>query len=282
MPDARAINFGSPVNWGHYLNRGLQAWWKVLPGTTGGGVLRDITNHKNDGVLTSMTNLATNGFRGQSHPGGFGSLLFDGTTGYATGPNTDIPTGSADRSFSGWIRVLNNATYCTLINTGTNVSFGRCLFWVMKTSPYFGTAGCPTLECTGFTHQSTIPINDGKWHHIGVSLANASTTTPLIIFYVDGVPTGSTSNSTFHALNTTAGGSFWLGGNVAESLYGNSQADDVKAWNRAISAAEFLADYQLSLQGDPGRLNRIGYPYFKSGGGLLLKRRRSILALQAA
>lgn len=44
------------MNWKHPLNRGLVAWWLVLPKRTGGVLLRNLVAQRSPCTLTNMAN----------------------------------------------------------------------------------------------------------------------------------------------------------------------------------------------------------------------------------
>jgi hypothetical protein len=81
----------------------------------------------------------------------------------------------------------------------------------------------------------------------------------------------STSTST----STITVGAYLNGTNPSERF--NGSVDDVRIYNRALSAAEILAIYETSQRRDDPTLNwlvRRTYSFAKSG--LLLKRRRAL------
>jgi len=49
----RPINWSNPINRNHGLNKGLLAWWLVVPQWNGGTVWRDLAGGRNNGTLTN-------------------------------------------------------------------------------------------------------------------------------------------------------------------------------------------------------------------------------------
>ncbi len=80
------------------------------------------------------------------------------------------------------------------------------------------------------------PVNDGKWHQVAVTRSGTS-----LIFYVDGVNIYTTSTGS-NALNS-------LGFEIGRATYDgatffNGAIDDVRVYNRALSAGEMKQLYQ--------------------------------------
>lgn len=244
------VDIGNPINWEHPLNKGKVGDWRVL--AQGGLRLRNWAQGGQDGTLTNM-NPAKTWAGSLGRAGGRGSISFDGADDYVLGTTAHgLPVGTSDRTIAGWVRITDVSKYSTLLNYGVNTSGNRCLFWVMKTSPYFGSAGRPTLEYTGGTRQASVAVDDGKWHHMAVAVSPSGNT---IAFYVDGSPTSVATQGTAPSAMNTSTGPYWIGANVAETLYGSPAVDAVVVYNRILSAAEAAALYAEEFAGCPTMLN---------------------------
>jgi len=88
---------------------------------------------------------------------------------------------------------------------------------------------------------STSPINDGQWHHVAMT---RDATTGQVQLYIDGVLNGS---STLAAATGIKAAQFYLigaltdrssAGYVTGANYFNGQLDDVRIYNRVLSALE--------------------------------------------
>ena len=99
----------------------------------------------------------------------------------------------------------------------------------------------------------TTRINDGQWHHVVAVLTIGQGVT----FYVDGVYSSST------AMNLTNSGDNWANLTVGVNPYtyfGNyftGSIDEVRVYNRALSAAEVSTVYQISGGGPAATLSSI-------------------------
>lgn len=249
------IDLSRPVDWRDPLNRGLVAWWLAMPHSGfRGQTWRDLvglsgkkTNH---GTLTNGP--AWQGPRGRT--GGWGALSFDGSDDYVSCP---VPHG------------LHGATAATVCG------------WALGTSPSFDE-GSPVVTYSG--------AGSENWPYLNGQLY----TSVLRTARVDGiaVPSGVSLGGWYHWCATTDGTTWtlYLNARVAGTAaaqatvtadqfhlsrdpgvhYWGGYQDDVRAWTRALSAAEVRALYDLSRRGHPGllrRVSRVAYSFQDEGGG---------------
>jgi hypothetical protein len=86
---------------------------------------------------------------------------------------------------------------------------------------------------------STSPINDGNWHNVAMT---RDSTTGVVQLYIDGVLNGSSTLDTgikaaqFYLIGALTDRN--SSGNVTGANYFNGQLDDVRIYNRVLSAAE--------------------------------------------
>jgi len=86
-------------------------------------------------------------------------------------------------------------------------------------------------------------IIDGNWHHI-VGVADA--TTAQLMIYVDGVEAPTSAGPTVGSFpNTNYSGTAYIGGRVGSSYFLGGPIDDVRFYNRALTAAEVRQLYNL-------------------------------------
>jgi hypothetical protein len=240
------ICIADAINWDSSLNRGLVSWLMALPDQQRGNVFRDLTM-RNHGTLTGGP--TWQGAIGR--PGGFGSLSLDGSDDYA---DTSLPYTVFGSAFSigCWLYRDGNPiaadTNDTLFSVGGNVYIPRLGRWQNDYGGFQFTAG-------------EIP-SDGVWTHVFVTSTGASAGETKI--YNNGVSTG----------NDAAGGSLNNGNLRIGGQHTGTQRryfgklDDVRAYSRALSAAEVFAIYQDSRQGYPHTLNWRRSPLvFDMGGG---------------
>ena len=258
MADTRAINFADPINRGHPLNRGRVAWWLTLSGGVGGGTWRDITNNKNTGVLTAMGN-ANNGFRATNRPGGWGNVLFDGTAGYVALGSPSSLNLLGPMTVAAWVKTTSVGAGSKSIISDCN-SAGAIIQWLFEINRTAGRFGLAWSNATGSAYATptdtgtTLVIN--TWYRL-VAVRRGVAGSWGIDFYANGVLSSTASDSTNPSAQQGAaiGRAGMFNGN-----YFPGSIDDATIWNRALSPAEVLQDYNLSQRGYPGVLNRLHWP----------------------
>ncbi|HVW66654.1 MAG TPA: LamG-like jellyroll fold domain-containing protein [Candidatus Peribacteraceae bacterium] len=218
------------------INNGLVGYWKMDDGT-GSSIARDSSGNGNNGTLTNgptwSTSVPSTRFYDPK------SLHFDGVDDYVA-TNVRAINGTAAFTFGGWIKFeRQSSTYEIPLWNGFDSATSGFGFIRKPNSPIvYAGWGSSNGEVAG---PST---TNGVWYHV-MSTYNGTTQR----FYVNGVSQGTTSysNSNFTSGLTTLGNlnsasSYWFRGNI----------DDVRIYNRALSASEVahLADgYQNSGSG---------------------------------
>jgi hypothetical protein len=95
----------------------------------------------------------------------------------------------------------------------------------------------------GVSKSYTLP-NDNEWHHLSVVL-NRTPSLDTLEVYIDGVSQGS-STDTLDGQSVTPGGSSAIGRpSWATTGYRQGPMDEVRIYNRALSAAEVLQLYRM-------------------------------------
>jgi len=213
----------------------LVGWWKFDDG--GGTSASDSSGHGNSGTLVNGATWSTDSKVGS------GSITFDGSSNYVTVPRTTSITSESDTvpiSISFWVKpavTLNSSTagYLTMLAKSSDYIFrydtGQLHF-------YIGTAKDVAYTTT---------LNANQWYHItGVKENNAHT----LSLYLNGVLVKGPYDvgpASYNANNLT------MGATSAGSLFFPGSLDDVRIYNRALSAAEVSQLYsQSSTGGGPG------------------------------
>lgn len=250
-----------PVNWLHPLNRDLLSWWLVLPGRAGGTILGDLTT-RNPGTLTSM-DPPTDWTGALGRSGGFGSLEFDGSTHVVSGLLA-VNSAQANNAMTAsvWVR-----------DTIGEASGGRyCLSTSMTNATYDGRGfrmsiddrvGFNAVITAGFNlpfspvgridaSYATSPLVPYTWHMLTYTFRTGEQR-----LFLNGNQIGSASDSSSMP-NPNKG--FQIG-----RLWGG-QVDDVRIWQRALSAAEVQSVYRDSLRGYPETLRRVRMPRAYAAG----------------
>ena len=209
---------------------GLVSWWP------GDGDANDIQD-SNPGIQNGAT-FAT-GIVGQA-------FSFDGTDDFVqVSHNANLNPGSADFTVNFWMRttflgfgaVLNKRPSCPAPS-----------FWDFR----FGGAICGELAESGVGGNynpvcSSIPVNDGSWHHIALSRQGTTAT-----LYIDGAVEGSGSTSGVTNIVNTAD---LLFGNDPCVQFGDGtqfyqgELDEIQYFNRALTQTEIQAIFNAGSAG---------------------------------
>lgn len=244
------IDLVNPVNWNCPLNTGRVFWGICLPGLVGGLQFRDIAGG-NNGALTNMYTPAggwgaNSGWQGTTRPGGWGALQFDGVDDYVSTSLTIVPP----ITVSAWVRF-------SAVGSSSQIFYGQWdnpgNKWLVYWWPY--------NRISFFAGQDTyfaVTPTSGIWYHICHTVDASGNITG----YLNGVPQPMTGNpQRWIASNNTFQVGKWSGFDFAGTQ------DDISIWSRALSAAEVFEEYNLSLQGYPGVLNRVPAWMMGSGAG---------------
>ena len=204
--------------------QGLVGYWKFEEGS--GTTVNDSSGNGNNGTIYEATWVS----------GKYGSaLIFDGINDYVNiNSANDIPTGTSNRTIEAWFKTSYDNSPGP--QQKAIVSYGNASF-----SQYFSLAHFTNnkLGVGGFGNDciSDITINDGNWHH-GAATYDGTT----VSIYVDGVLNVTCAKS-FNTVLTkfeigTASG--WWG-----NPYFNGTIDEVKIYNRVLSAEEIRTEFEL-------------------------------------
>jgi hypothetical protein len=235
----------------------------------GGGVTQDASNPQvltNGGLVGHWTfdgkylNWATNQALDSSGQGNNGTLVnmvqktspvsgkigqalqFNGTNQYVTTGTTGLPTGSNARSVFAWIYVSgstgNEQDVFSYGNAGTNGQASNFGVQAAGLKLFFSSWGA-----SGFTFNSNLAVTTGAWHFVGYTFTGSGTVT----LYLD----GAFSQSSVSGFNTVIpapsdASVIGSGPNGQEGArYFNGRIDDVRVYNRALSASEVQTLYDL-------------------------------------
>lgn len=173
------------------------------------------------------TSLAPDRFGNSNSAYAFSSAAGDymTTTGY-----TNIPTGSADRTITAWIRIdtFTSDEYTPIAFYGDyNTASASYRIGIQNSShKIFFSTGSGVI-----TPGST--LSEGVWYHIAILNIGGD-----VSFYLNGhIDDHGSSNM---AINTIASPLF-LGRDTAGDAYFNGEIDDVRIYDRALSGSEIYA-----------------------------------------
>ncbi len=230
---------GTSLQNGSSLSSGLVGYWtfdgKDTPWTSATAATAiDKSGNGNTGTLTNMSQSTS------PVPGKIGQALkFNGSNSYVRTATFSNPP-SSNMTICSWVNtsatgdqyIMNiNRNPSNVTNEGIYVITGnKQLFWDYNGSSF------------GFTNasgSSNTSVNDGKWHDVCFTKSGTAGT-----YYLDGAADGTKTAS----LNITYGTADWIAGyNYRDSNSDlNGSLDDVRIYNRALSASEVKQLYNLS------------------------------------
>jgi hypothetical protein len=215
------------------LTAGLVGHWSFDEADLAGTRAVDRSGQGNHGTLTNEPH-RTKGKIGQA-------LEFDGSNDYVDAGNaTSLDIGTGDYALSAWVKLPGpSAKHRLLVRSGggtvkddgilfqINASTGVLELWVANGTSYV---------INGFA--GTTDLRDDQWHHVvwtwDRDVGNR--------FYIDGVQEA--ADTTVNSDNILSDGNFTLGGSagIARSLHG--ALDDVRIYNRALTADEIARLYK--------------------------------------
>jgi hypothetical protein len=193
------------------------------------GVVSDISGNGNSAQINNMS-ISTSPVAGKLGQ----ALAFDGSTSYlAVGTPTSEPSSAI--TIAAWIYKNTNVPWASILDRyggedldcfslGFDGSTGQNLMLNSN-----GTSGNNWNAVT-----SNSAVSTGKWVHVAVSSNGSSAT-----FYINGIADG--TQATVPVCNT---GPFIIGANFpGGDEYFNGKIDDLRLYNRALSAQEISALY---------------------------------------
>ena len=208
---------------------GLIGWWKFDEGT---GTSAKDSAGGNDGVLgggAGWTNVAVSG----------NASRFDGindVVNVSYSRSFDFES-SQDFSITAWTRVRGTAGNHTIASTSNYVSPNAG--WVFFATGNLEVQLNNQTAGAGFlVSDENINITDDTWHHVAFTASRTGNG----IFYKDGILVGSFDIS--GAGNISSNQPLTIGKNNASGNFFNGTIDELKLWNRSLSADEVWQDSQ--------------------------------------
>ncbi|MDP2934037.1 MAG: LamG domain-containing protein [bacterium] len=245
---AKAAILSKPAN-----NLGLVGYWAMDEGN--GTIAGDKSGNGSSGTLTGTPAPSwTDGKRGKA-------LSFDGTNSYINLNNASSVIGLGTGSFSNfaWIKTSATGVRQQIMSFGSTTATYGNWFYVDTTNKVRDDVSVQAGP------SSAVTVTDGNWHYVGV-VNNAT----VVQIYVDGVASGSPSGLTpdIHSGSVVIGRS--LLGYI--DFYGfQGLIDDVRLYNRALSATEVAALYRAGEVTRKVANNQglVGYWSFNEGNGTI-------------
>lgn len=240
------IDPARPVNWEHPLLQGLAGWWIPVPnsGWRGGLTLRDVAK-RNHATLT-------NGpiWRGTNPPGGYGSILYDGSNDFTSISNASAYARAAGSSFT-------FGCWCNFIGSAGVEKGVLCLRRNGNSTPIVNIRVATVANNFFFrvrTDANNITTIQSSGTFDGWRLLIATYAVGQMRLYINGVQ-AATGSVTDGAITLDQ---FHLGKDPTDGVNANILIGETFALNRALSAAGAMEWYKQSKRGHPDTLNWLG------------------------
>ncbi len=212
-PPAHAAGLSLPPN-----NLGLVGYWSFNEGS--GSIAHDFSGNGNTGTLVNSPTWTT-GKLGQA-------LSFNGTSQYVNSGNA-AGLQIANGTVVAWVKTTDTGVY-------KGIAVKQSAYGLFDNSGTFGIYDWGTAAF----RNSGVNIADGAWHFVAATFQSGVANGTVL--YVDGVARATTQMTII-----SQGQSLYIGYGNAAGQYLNGTIDDVRIYNRALSAAEVQALYQTGL-----------------------------------
>ena len=226
---AATHNFTAPANATAYTatfaeSSGLVAAYGFEEGT--GTATGDASGRGNDGTLQGPA-------WASGHTGG--GLSFDGSNDLVTVADDASLDLSSQATLEAWVRPTSSTKgqAAALVKEGTSGPV-----YALHSSGS-GRRVSGSVATSGLVEATGPRLQTGQWAHIAVTYDGAT-----VRLYVDGQAVGSRSTS---GLITTSDGALRIGGTTLANEYFGGTVDDVRVYNRALSASEIVADMSTAV-----------------------------------
>ena len=209
---------------------GLVAWWKFDDGTGTTAV-----DSSGNGNTLSLVN-------GVSWVAGKigGAISANGTNQYATEPGINL---SATNTVT--VAFWANRTYSTtvesvMLESSTNYNFSTTGFGFFPDDTQCLGIQAAVHGNVGYSANCYAQPSSGVWHHLAIIYDKTKAGTAQTALYIDGVLQTPTSNLNDTAQNTNSFGNnpIYLFSRAGSQFLNAGQLDDLRIYNRALSAAE--------------------------------------------
>ena len=249
------LDQGDPIDWNHPQAQGLWHQWISLPGSAINGSWRDLCDVAPRAAWNNLTPGATAGHHACSRPGGAGDVRLPGGI---TWLETTIAGDLNSYSVFAWILLTGTAGTRTIINfDGSGTQRMSCGIENTTNKLYqFVNGNSEYLTSSAGVVSATI------WTHVGYVRNRGDA---KVYFYINGRRDATTVST---SVNPTAHTRIRIG--TREGAVGSEpfigRLDDLRLYNRPLSAAEALAVFQGSVNSLPPHLRRAQRVFAAVGG----------------
>ena len=242
------------------LNSGLVAYWNFDEGS--GNILHDVSGNGNDGTIYGAT--WVRGVKGYA-------LRFDGENDYVDVPDSSLLDLTGDFTLIVWVNEFSHAQGQPYENHILSKhkpdvnSDGSWRFSIGKNDIPFFISYPPYTDYQSRPHiyaNTSLSIN--AWHFVALTFSKEG---KYAAFYIDGKMTAQ-GRIDFEIENTPR--DLFIGAENGEKNYFNGTIDEVRIYNRALSADEIKQLYEqyVSQPNNPGG-NGMNYLWYIIAGAVV-------------
>jgi len=221
---------GTQLDWSNNLNKGLAGFWLMNEG--GGDKIQDLSMNGNKGTLVGMAHPPTPASGWNPGRKGVG-LNFDGGNDYVDAGNAASLNITNAITIEAWVKTTTITAQRNIImkGGGTATNYGIDIGSIAGKLRFFGYA---SGVAKGIILAGGTVIDDGIWHHIAGTFDGTNW-----IIYRDGV----VDNSKVDAATLTPTTETLQIGARQSTGYFDGSIDEVRIYNRALSASEIMELY---------------------------------------
>ena len=187
-------------------------------------------------------------------------LNFDGTNDFVNVPNSSsLAFGTGNLTLEAMVKMsAAQGGYSGIITKATSTGFVGIQFVVVnnKIALEFGNG---TMLGTGAGLIGTTNLNDNIWHHVACVVDRANNNIKL---YVDGIVEANVTNALIGTANITTTTPLFIGKERNSNEFLESNIDEVRIWNVALSQADIQNTMNCEAQSQP---ELVAYYKFNQG-----------------
>lgn len=261
LPQWPGSGWVPPVpNMANPLLKGLQHWWKAVPGLMGGDKLYDLVpgtlGHL---TLTNMAYSTSSGWSAGSRPTSLGQLNFDGTNDYARGTqDAGQFTDTVPYTLCVWLNATTLASGTQVVvgtYDGTAGIFTGVTFWWSHGGSYpkFMLGDIGGYEQEVRWNGGSWPIAGGTWQHWCGTRTGVGGGSGMSLYYngvLQGVAIGGNASFLGGGFSSTLRWNMGANCCAVTGNYFQGSVDEVLVWfGRALTEMEIAQVYQQTRLG---------------------------------
>ena len=219
------------------MPQGIVGWWKMDEGS--GTTAYDSSGNANNGTLTNTPTYAGGvNSGGTSYYLGRSVVFTSASSRYISIPSNAALTFTGSKSYGAWIKWTNSGAQQDIFTRASGYNL------------YLSSGGTAYYTLTGLTAtaQTSTVVTAATWTHIMIVYDSTVGTNGTVYVYKNGAVTNTvtaTAGSSTLASNAAA----YIGSSSTPNNYFNGRIDDVRVYNRVLSATEVLQIYNAGWSG---------------------------------